>query len=482
MLSIARIILIFPIVYLLKINSHFGNKLLVVFGIIIILTDYFDGFFARKLDQSTELGKFLDPLADKIAMGALLVTLILYRDFPISLVVFLLYRDFLILLFGWIVTKKKGVPASNWWGRVNTAVVSFAGLLFVMGCNNFLFTIFYLGSYFTIFISGVSYYILGEKILFEKKWHKYLTRVLSVVLSIVILNFILSIDFTSPPKFSRFEEEFPGKDQLILQYAPVLYFVEDEPFFPIDVQSFLDHSKFMKSSPFIIFDKEIEGGGTPSQKMSKYNDEKYYLKLDRGIFDRIKDKYDGIKSKYRETAYSRAFKVYADEQPVYILQYWFFYWVSKSGKTNLTWHECDWEMVMYYLDANFKPIKAGYSQHHYGEVKKWEEVEKENSHPVVYVARGSHGCYFKEGQYTAYYDNSKKIPLWWDLCAGNIRWVPAEYTLKVFNSTLEWVNFKGYWGIPITSKLHGPKYRNPKNKKLSMWNNPIGWFKKYERL
>jgi len=267
---------------------------------------------------------------------------------------------------------------------------------------------------------------------------------------------------------------------LIRQYAPVLYFAEGEPFFPIDVQSFLDHSKLMKQSVFFIFDGEIEDSGPLLEKMSKYNDKSCYLKIDRGLFDSIEDKYNKIKDKYRVTVYANAFKVQREEKPVYILQYWFFYWASCAGNTGFVWHECDWEMVMFYLDENFRPERAGYSQHYNGEVKKWEDIEKEDGHPVVYAAYGSHGSYFNKGKFRAYYDNNRKMPLGSDLCAGGIKLDPSNYTITPIDGSVAWINFKGYWGIPIVTKLPGPQYRNPKNKTLTMWYNPIGWFKKYD--
>jgi len=106
LLSLLRIALILPIVYLLKINTSQGNLLLAGLAVILIASDYFDGFFSRKLNQVTELGKLLDPLADKISMAVILVALILYREFPLSLVILLMYRDLLILAAGTLYARR----------------------------------------------------------------------------------------------------------------------------------------------------------------------------------------------------------------------------------------------------------------------------------------------------------------------------------------------------------------------------------------
>ncbi len=46
-------------------------------------TDWADGFFARKLNQVSDLGKILDPIADKIHIGALVIALHYYQGFPL---------------------------------------------------------------------------------------------------------------------------------------------------------------------------------------------------------------------------------------------------------------------------------------------------------------------------------------------------------------------------------------------------------------
>ena len=105
-LSIIRIILIPAIVYCI-LN---GGKTHFWIGISMILfaiaTDYFDGILARRLNQISEYGKILDPLADKIAVGTLTVLLVMYRDLPVWVAVLIIGRDTLILLFGLFMTRR----------------------------------------------------------------------------------------------------------------------------------------------------------------------------------------------------------------------------------------------------------------------------------------------------------------------------------------------------------------------------------------
>ena len=62
---------------------------------IIVLTDFFDGFIARKFGQVTPLGQYLDPLADKIAVISALFLIYVYRDFPLWAVLIIQQEKFL---------------------------------------------------------------------------------------------------------------------------------------------------------------------------------------------------------------------------------------------------------------------------------------------------------------------------------------------------------------------------------------------------
>ena len=195
LLSLLRIALIFPIVYLLKINTANGNVLLIGLAVMLISSDYFDGFFSRKLNQVTELGKLLDPLADKISMAVILVAMILFRKFPLSLVILLIYRDLLILAAGTLVARRGKIPESNWWGKVNTTVVSFTGFFFILNLRNVVFMVFFFGSYLTIIISAVAYYAWGEHMVFPKKGQKIIARLVLIFATLLVLYFVLPLDF-----------------------------------------------------------------------------------------------------------------------------------------------------------------------------------------------------------------------------------------------------------------------------------------------
>lgn len=124
-LSFSRIFLIVPIGYCL-VTDFPGHRwwAAAVIGI-AVATDFLDGFFARKLHEVTELGKFIDPLADKIAIGLYALLMIWTGDVPLWFIVFVIIRDVLIFLGGVYIKQKKGIiPQSNWPGKIAVSCIA----------------------------------------------------------------------------------------------------------------------------------------------------------------------------------------------------------------------------------------------------------------------------------------------------------------------------------------------------------------------
>jgi len=128
LLSLLRLLLIPVAVYLVVRGQDIAALLLILFGMV---TDILDGYLARRLNQVTELGKIIDPLGDKLGTAALVVTLALYRDFPVWAAVFVIARD-VAILFGaaFFIASGQPIPTSNMLGRLTAlawgvAVVSY---------------------------------------------------------------------------------------------------------------------------------------------------------------------------------------------------------------------------------------------------------------------------------------------------------------------------------------------------------------------
>lgn len=122
MMSFARLALVPLILYF-----YLGPKLYGLSAILVIvssLSDIFDGFIARKLNQVTELGKLLDPVADKLTQGVMILCLISRYPLMIAVIILFIIKESLMIVFGMKNTKKNGeFVSAKWFGKLNTVIV-----------------------------------------------------------------------------------------------------------------------------------------------------------------------------------------------------------------------------------------------------------------------------------------------------------------------------------------------------------------------
>ncbi|NUO18483.1 CDP-alcohol phosphatidyltransferase family protein [bacterium] len=128
-LSIARIFLLIPLFHFLKLGpKENGNFWAIVVMAIALVSDMIDGLIARWFHVETDWGRVLDPLADKIWLGALAIFLALpTRENPLPLwfLVVILIRDVLIVSGSYYVYKKRGlVVTSNYIGKATMFVIA----------------------------------------------------------------------------------------------------------------------------------------------------------------------------------------------------------------------------------------------------------------------------------------------------------------------------------------------------------------------
>ena len=132
--TIARIILIPIGVYsLFKNGGDDYNWQIISWWIFFTLglTDIFDGKLARSSNQVTELGKFLDPVADKLLIGSAMISLSLLGRFPWWITVIILSREIGVTLLRLSVAKKGVIPA-NKGGKVKALFQNFGGGFFML--------------------------------------------------------------------------------------------------------------------------------------------------------------------------------------------------------------------------------------------------------------------------------------------------------------------------------------------------------------
>jgi len=118
-LSLSRVLLM-PFIYFCLIReTQVGDYW--AFGLMLLAaaTDILDGILARSRKAISSFGKIIDPLADKVCMGAIVIFLIALRGFPVWLVILILARDICIFFIGaFLIRRYKIVFPSNIWGKL----------------------------------------------------------------------------------------------------------------------------------------------------------------------------------------------------------------------------------------------------------------------------------------------------------------------------------------------------------------------------
>ena len=95
-LTTSRIILVLPTAVFLFLDSDLGRILSALCFIIASITDYYDGYYARKLNAVTNLGKFFDPVADKILVSSVLILLLVKNLVDPWMLILFIARDTIV--------------------------------------------------------------------------------------------------------------------------------------------------------------------------------------------------------------------------------------------------------------------------------------------------------------------------------------------------------------------------------------------------
>lgn len=113
--------LIIPFVMIMQIAPDGKGRFaaLTIF-IIASITDFLDGYIARKNHLVTNFGKFMDPLADKLLVSAAMICLVSMDRLPAWMVIIIISREFAISGFRLIAADNGIVIAASWWGKFKT--------------------------------------------------------------------------------------------------------------------------------------------------------------------------------------------------------------------------------------------------------------------------------------------------------------------------------------------------------------------------
>lgn len=136
--------------------------------VVASLTDFVDGYIARHYDQTTDFGKFLDPLADKLLVISAMSMFCEWGVFPAWALMIVLTREFAVTGLRLVAVQKGTVIAAGWSGKVKTAstMVGLCVMMAVPGIQvlNWIVIAVIVG---TTLYSGIEYFVQNWACLWE---------------------------------------------------------------------------------------------------------------------------------------------------------------------------------------------------------------------------------------------------------------------------------------------------------------------------
>lgn len=184
-LSLGRIVLIIPMITLLLMpvtdfdTINFGDSIKMpmnyfIAAIIFIVassTDWLDGYLARKYNQVTTFGKFIDPIADKLLVNSVIIIFAFNNLIPLWATLVIVLRDTLVDSVRMFLSSQNIVVAANMWGKLKTVAQMIAiPLIFLMNTNtvdgltemqqHLVWIPLYIATFFSA-LSGIIYFAQG---------------------------------------------------------------------------------------------------------------------------------------------------------------------------------------------------------------------------------------------------------------------------------------------------------------------------------
>ena len=194
LLSFSRILLIAPTLYLLSFDTPVHNAMALIVALIAAATDYFDGKLARKYNTITTLGRYLDPVADKLFIAPLALYLAFVRgNLPAWFAVLIVAKDALIMIGSLVLLSRKIIVQADPPGKYTVFVVALVFVFFILDLNT-------LGQWAiglaTLFILHSTYfYYLKFLALVEKSSNTFYRAILPAFILILSISLGIRIYF-----------------------------------------------------------------------------------------------------------------------------------------------------------------------------------------------------------------------------------------------------------------------------------------------
>lgn len=157
-LTMLRVLLIPVFLISLYVGYPATNYLGLAIFVAASVTDFVDGYIARHYDQTTDFGKFMDPLADKLLVLAAMLWFVDLGQMPAMVVFVVLVRELAVSGMRMVASEQGRVIAAGWSGKVKTASTMICLCLMFFPIPGYLNTVCWVVILVTTIYSGVEYF------------------------------------------------------------------------------------------------------------------------------------------------------------------------------------------------------------------------------------------------------------------------------------------------------------------------------------
>ena len=127
-------ILLIPVFLYVYFKSEYEYHYVIAALVLVLsgLSDFFDGFIARKYDMVTEFGKLIDPIADKLTQFTVAFVLVYTYSWMWLLLLIIVLKDGMLALGGlYLYEKGAKVQGASWWGKISTAIFDVVAIVLI---------------------------------------------------------------------------------------------------------------------------------------------------------------------------------------------------------------------------------------------------------------------------------------------------------------------------------------------------------------
>ena len=166
-LTILRVVMIPAFLLVLYLDVPYANYWALAILAAASITDTLAGYIARHYNQTTDFGKFMDPLADKCLVTAAMLWFVEVGQMPAWALLIVIVREFAVSGLRMVAADKGRVIAAGWSGKVKTAATMVCVLLMLLPLPEIVSQIGTAVIVLTTIYSGVEYFMKNADILTE---------------------------------------------------------------------------------------------------------------------------------------------------------------------------------------------------------------------------------------------------------------------------------------------------------------------------